>query len=288
MSYILPNKDLLEKNSKEIEGEDRYYNLSKLVYKKDNEKKLLFPIGIDKEHEKYYIDFEEKTSILIEGETGSGKSVFLNSIIISLLLKNTPEELQFVFIDPRNIELSLYNEIPHLYKETASSVYESLDAIKYIIDIINERKDLFSKQKVKNIHDYNEKADDKLPQVLLVVDEAADLLNIKETEDFIYSIIPDGYRYGIHIIIATNSYIKNVFNPKMIEQFDYIITFDLATEEQATLIKINGSNLLTVYGEALIKLNNNDQLYNVQTPYISIKDIKAVTEFINSNKNTNN
>ena len=283
MSYILPSKDLLEKNSKELEGEDRYYNLCKLIYKTDIEKKLLFPIGIDKLHEKYYIDLEGKTSIFIEGETGSGKSVFLNSIIISLLLKNSPEELQFVFIDPRNVELSLYNGIPHMYKDTVSSIYGSIDAIKYIIDIINERKELFSSQRVKNIHDYNEKSDVKLPQVLLVVDEAVDLLQIEETEDIINLIIPDGYRYGVHIIIATNSYIKSILKPNTIEQFDFVITFDLATEEQASLIKINGSNLLTVYGEALIKCNNKEQLYNVQTPYVSIKDIKTVTDFINSN-----
>ena len=143
MGYVFPEKELLEKNSEEICDEKKYYNLSKLIFKRDFNNKLLIPLGISKDGDEYYIDFNEKTSMFIAGETGSGKSVYLNDIIISLLLKNSPEDLQFVFIDQRNVELNMYNGIPLLYEECASSVDKSLELLNYVIKTIEKRKESF-------------------------------------------------------------------------------------------------------------------------------------------------
>ena len=112
--YVMPSKDLLIKNSERDDLEDRYYRLSKLLFKKDLNEKLLVPIGIDDKKEKCFVDLSEISTMLIGGETGSGKSVLIDSIIVSLLLKNTPDNLKFVFIDPKKIELFEYDGIPHI------------------------------------------------------------------------------------------------------------------------------------------------------------------------------
>lgn len=287
MEYILPEKELLEKNSLEIQNDKKYYNLSKLIYKKNNDRKLLFPIGIDQDKEKYYIDLYDKTSMFIVGETGSGKSVFLNSIIISLLMKNKPSDLQFIFIDPRNVELSSYNNIPHLYRHSISSIDESINALKYIMDIMEGRKKIFNDKKVEDIEKYNEISYEKLPQIILIIDEAMDILCSEKTENMINRLLPDGYKFGIHLIISTSSYIKNGFALSSMKLFDYIITFDLASKEQANFIKIHNANLLSVYGEALVKCNGN-KIIDIQTPYVSEHDIKEVTDFIKNQNYINN
>lgn len=279
MDYVFPEKEILEKSIEEISEEKKYYNLSRLIFKRDFDNKLLIPLGIDKEGEEYYIDFNEKTSMFIAGETGSGKSIYLNDIIVSLLLKNSPEDLQFVFIDQRNIELNLYNGIPLLYKDCVSDADDSIDMLNYVVKSIEKRKELFSKLKVNNIVKYNEKSDKKLPQIILIIDEATDILKLKETEDLINKILPDGYKFGVHIIIATNSYLKDCFSPNTMKLFNYKITFDLASKEQANLIKINDAHLLSVHGEVLVKYDR-DELVNLQLPYVSEQDIKNVVNFI--------
>ena len=279
MEYKLPDKSLLEKHSLELGNDKKYYNLSKLIYQRDFNNKLVFPIGIDNEKEKYYIDLEDKSGLLIAGETGSGKSIFLNSIIVSLLLKNTPEELQFIFIDPRNVELSLYNGIPHMLSDVISDKDKSITALKNIISMMEERVELFVANGAKNIQMYNESNEKKLPQVLVVIDEGIDVLDDDETKDLINEILCNGYKLGIHLMLATNSHFKSNFDMKTIKAFNYIVTFDLVSEEQANYIKIDGSNLLSVYGEALVKRQNNEVI-DIQAPYVSDNDIKEVVDFI--------
>lgn len=285
MEYILPDKSLLEKHSKELEKNKKYYNLSKLIHKKYSSDKLIFPIGIDKEKEEYYIDLYNKSGILIAGETGSGKSIFLNSIIISLLLKNNPSELKFVFIDPRNVELSAYNDLPHMLADTVFKKEDSISALEYVSYIMEGRRECFNKNNTKNIIDYNNSNIEKMPQIILVIDEAIDILTCEDTKIILKRILSDGNKFGIHILMATNSYFKTVFDMETINMFNCIITFDLASEEQADFIKIKKSNLLSITGEALVKYREDD-IIDIQTPYVSLNDIEEVVSFI-KNQNIN-
>ena len=278
MKYKLPDKSLLEEKSAEIIDNKYYYNLSKLIFKKDLDKKLLFPVGINSE-DKYFIDLKEKSSMFITGETGSGKSMFLNSIIISLLLKNTPDELMFLFVDPRKVELLPYEKLPHTLSDIASSKEEGLGLIKSLKKELEKRQSLFLQNNVKTIDDFNEITNNKLPHIIMIIDEATDLIKDKHFEDKLIEIINDGYRYGIHIIISTSSYLKDDLSKFFLNSMNYIVTFDLATKENADYIKIKEADLLTVYGEALIKCNGTE-IIDLQTPYISTKDICKVVDFI--------
>ena len=279
MEYLFPEKDLLEKNSNEIKNEKRYYNLSKLIYKTHKDHKLLFPIGIDNSNDKYYMDLTDKSSLLISGETGSGKSIFLNSLIISLLMKNNPDELKLLLIDSSKVELNLYNGIPHLLKNVLFDSDETINALNMILDIIEKRKKLFNKLNVKNIIEYNNKSENKMPQIIIVIDEAINILSKNESPIIISKIILAGCRFGIHLVLSTSAYLKEFVTTNLLNRFENILTFDLASAEQADYIKLKNSNLLTIYGEALVK-SRNRKIKNLQTPYVSTNDINSVVNFI--------
>lgn len=278
MSYVLPDKSLLEERSPEIDDNKKYYNLSKITFKKDLDNKLLFPVGVNPD-DKYYIDMQNRSSMLILGETGSGKSIFINSIIISLLLKNTPDELKLLFIDPRGAELGLYSGIPHLLKPVVRTKEQSLFELKKLLKELKNRENKLIEKNVKNIGDYNEISDDKMPHIVAIIDEAANIIADKNFEDIMIELLTVGYRCGIHVIISTNSYLRDQLSKFIINAFDYVLTFDLAMQEQADYISINEADLLTVYGEALIKCNGTN-IINLQTPYVSDKDIENVVNYI--------
>ena len=281
MAYKLPDKSLLEEKSPELDDK-RYYNLGKITFKKDLDNKLLFPIGLNTE-DKYYIDLSEKSSMLIIGETGSGKSIFLNSIIISLLLKNNPDELKILFIDPRGVEFKPYENIPHLLAKPISSKADSLWELDKIKKELNRRRELFINSDVKNINSYNDIVEEKLPRIIVIVDEAIDIIEDKDFEDNLLELITDGSRYGIHMIIATSSYLRKRLSTFFLRSFNYILSFDLASPELADYVKISGADLLTISGEALVKYSGNKTL-DLQTPYVSENDINNVVAFINKQK----
>lgn len=276
MDYNYPDKKILEKRSEELGKDDRYYNLRKLIFQKDFNNKLLIPLGIDGNNEKYYIDLIDKSGLFISGETGSGKSNFLNDIIISLLLKNSPEELQLILIDSKNVEFNIYNEIPHIYNK--KNITDINTSLIYLKEEMKRRRELFASNNVKRIEDYNSNSKEILPHLVLIIDETELPDNCVDHNDLIRGILSEGYKLGLHLILATSSYLKDNYDSKMLNEFNYVISFDQASEEQAEYLKIKKANLLSVYGEALIKLDD-ESIANIQVPYVSDKDIEEVVNF---------
>lgn len=278
--YVLPDKELLEKRSKELSNENKYYSLSKLTFKKDLKAELVVPVGINNEKVKYYMDLKHVSGIFIEGETGSGKSVFIDSIIISLLLKNTPDELRLLCIDPKIVELKAYEELPHLMSYVISDFKKGKVWLTGISNLIKEREDILKAKNIKEIDSLN--TGEKLPHVIVFIDESFDLINEEETKQVLKEILKKGDKLGVHLIMATNSYLKNGYDKSLLKLFPYVFTFDLSSKEQSKLINIEGADLLTVYGEAFVNIRNKD-IIRVQTPYTSEKDIKEVIKFIKEN-----
>ncbi len=272
--YILPTKELLSKTEELFNKDDNYFSLSKMIFKKDLSKKLTVPLGIDESNEKYYIDMESVPALLICGTTGSGKSIFLDNLIVTLLLKNNPDELRFMFFDPKLIELGEYDGIPHLMVDTDKE-YDT-DKLNFILKLLKDRKRSLNNT---SILEHNKNNENKLSQIFIIVDESIDVMKYDNINKIINEIIDNGVSLGIHLILATNSYIKNDFSSRMINKFPYIISYDLTDEKQATYLNIEGSDLLEEKGSVLVRCRDNE-LVRLQTPYISTEEIKRVVDFI--------
>lgn len=300
----MPSKDLLIKNSEMDDLDDRYYRLSKLLFKKDLNDKLLVPIGIDDKREKYFVNLNDISSMLIGGETGSGKSVLVDSIIVSLLLKNSPDDLRFVFIDPKKIELFEYDGIPHIIDngfdtDEISHIVDNgfdTDEISHLVDsgfasddwkrkivlikeMIDKRIELLSGIRVSNIKRYNDISADKLAQVVIVIDEAYDMIHDKEFIELVRCIGSVGVNIGVHLIMSTNMCVKSEFDKELFSLFGYVLTFDLSNSEQSRYMNLKGAEFLKVCGEAMIKVRG-EGVVRIQAPYISDEEIKRVVEFI--------
>ena len=263
MDWGYPSKDILETNSKEIKNNKDLYNLSNIIYKKYNNKKLTFPIGKNI-NDIYYLDLENISSIFITGETGSGKSNFIHSMLISLLLKNNTDELKLVLIDPKQIELLKYKELAQTYKLYGNNTLNSLKDLTYVITLIEERKKIDNKN---------------YPHILVIIDEISDIMDFKYTDNILDNIISVAKNYKIHLVLSTNMDSQKYINKKILNKFDYIISFDLSSSNQASYIKMDGANLLKSNGDALIK--TSDDIINIQTPYVSENDINNVINYIN-------
>lgn len=272
--YILPTKELLSKSEELFDKNSDYFSLSKMIFKKDLSKKLTVPLGIDTNSEKYYIDMQSVPALLICGTTGSGKSVFLDNMIITLLLKNSPDELRFMFFDPKLIELGEYDGIPHLMVDTDKE-YDT-DKLNFILKLLKDRKRLLND---KTILEHNKNSENKLSQIFIIVDESIDVMQYDGINKIINEIIDNGVSLGVHLVLATNAYIQKDFSSRMINKFPYIISYDLTDKKQATYLNIEGSDLLEDKGTALVKCRDN-RLIKLQTPYISSKEINRVVEFI--------
>lgn len=276
--YVMPSKDLLIKNSERDDLDDRYYRLSKLLFKKDLNDKLLVPIGIDDKKEKYFVNLNDISLMLIGGETGSGKSVLIDSIIISLLLKNSPDDLRFVFIDPKKIELFEYDGIPHM----VDSGFDTEDWKRKIVlikEMIDKRIELLSGVRVSNIRKYNDISNDKLAQVVIVIEEAYDMIHDKEFIELVRCIGSVDVNIGVHLIMSTNMCVKSEFDKELFSLFGYVLTFDLSNSEQSRYMNLKGAEFLKVCGEAMIKVRGKG-VVRIQAPYINDKEIKNVVEFI--------
>lgn len=272
--YILPTKELLSKSEELFDKDSDYFSLSKMIFKKDLSKKLTVPLGIDTNDEKYYIDMQSVPALLICGTTGSGKSVFLDNMIITLLLKNNPDELRFMFFDPKLIELGEYDGIPHLMVDTDKE-YDT-DKLNFILKLLKDRKRLLND---KTILEHNKNSENKLSQIFIIVDESIDVMQYDGINKIINEIIDTGVSLGVHLVLATNAYIQKDFSSRMINKFPYIISYDLTDKKQSTYLNIEGSDLLEDKGSALVKCRDN-KLIKLQTPFISNKEINRVVEFI--------
>ncbi len=272
--YILPTKELLLKTEELFDKNSDYFSLSKMIFKKDLTKKLTVPLGIDNNNEKYYIDMEKVSALLICGTTGSGKSIFLDNLIITLLLKNNPDELRFMFFDPKLVELGEYDGIPHLMVDTDKEY--DIDKLNFTLKLLKDRKKLLNG---KSILEHNKNNENKLSQIFIIIDESIDIMKYENINKIINEIINNGVSLGIHLVLATNSYIQAQFSSKMINKFPYIISYDLTDKNQSSYLNIEGSDLLEEKGSVLVRCRDNE-LVKLQTPYISDEEIKRIVDFI--------
>ncbi len=254
-------KELLQEDYK-LEN-NNYISLREILEHQKIENKLVVPLG--KEKEKYhYIDFNDIPCLLVTGETGSGKSVFLDSIIVSLMMKNTSKEIKFIMMDPKKIELGYYNDL----KYTKENIYSDKEEQK---KALNNIKKTYEKRKENN---------QQLFHLFIIIDESCELMKMEGTSEILKEITKDCDKVGIHFIIATNSANENFFDKELIESIKHKVTFDLTSKAEANWLNIKNSQNLKTPGEAIASSKNQNIRIKLQTPYISTEDILTIVNYL--------
>lgn len=258
-----------------------------------NDKMLEVPLGRAVTGQVVMADLTKMPHLLIAGATGSGKSVAINVIITSILLKAKPHQVKFLMIDPKKVELSVYNGIPHLLSPVVSEPKRASKALGKVVAEMERRYELFAGFGVRNIKGYNkmvqeanEKNDDNdpyLPLILVIVDELADLMMTvsNDVEDAIVRIAQMGRAAGIHMILATQRPSVDVITGLIKANVPSRVAFAVSSGiDSRTILDTNGAEKLLGRGDMLFMPIDQNKPTRVQGAFISDKDVESVVDFI--------
>lgn len=264
---------------------------------KTHKSRLAFAVGKDIAGKIMVTDIAKMPHLLIAGATGSGKSVCINTLVMSILYKASPDEVKLIMIDPKVVELSVYNGIPHLLIPVVSDPKKAAGALNWAVAEMTRRYKLFADCNVRNLAGYNEKIkaiedipDDtkpeKLPQIVIVVDELADLMMVApgEVEDAICRLAQLARAAGIHLIIATQRPSVNVITGLIKANMPSRIAFAVSSGvDSRTILDMNGAEKLLGKGDMLFYPYGYSKPVRVQGAFVSDEEVAAVTEFLKSN-----
>ncbi len=258
---------------------------------RDNPSKVSFAVGKDIGGNNIVGNIAKLPHLLIAGTTGSGKSVCTNSLIISLLYKATPEEVRLIMVDPKMVELGIYNGIPHLLIPVVTDPKKAAGALQWAVVEMMKRYRAFSEIGVRDLASYNAhaaKSDDmeKMPQIVVVIDELADLMLVaaKEVEESICRVAQMGRAAGMHLIIATQRPSADVITGLMKANIPSRIAFAVASSlESRIILDTTGAEKLVGRGDMLYFPLGSGKPQRVQGCLISDEEVAAVVEFIKQN-----
>ena len=263
--------------------ESRYFGLKEVINDDDNFELPLY-LGINTDNEKTAIDLAKAPHMLIAGETGSGKSVCLASIITSLIYKKTADELELMLIDKKN-ELSIFNELPHLIYNSLNNDDDIISALRSLEGELRDRNNKITKKGARNIQEYNKKAKNKLPYIVLIIDELQDLFNRdikKEAEKILNTIASLGRSAGIHIIAATQRPSAKVITGELKANLPTKIALSVANNtDSRVILDHKGAEDLIGNGDALLKRKESVKLEHIQIPNITTEEIERIVDYIN-------
>ena len=255
-----------------------------------HDSKVAFAVGKDISGKCVVGDITKLPHLLIAGTTGSGKSVCTNSLIISLLYRATPDEVRLIMVDPKMVELSIYNGIPHLLIPVVTDPKKAAGALQWAVTEMMKRYRLFSERHVRDLNAYNKaiaEEDDpaltKLPQIVVVIDELADLMLVaaKEVEESICRIAQMGRAAGVHLIIATQRPSSDVITGLMKANIPSRIAFAVASSlESRIILDTSGAEKLVGKGDMLYYPVGSGKPRRVQGCFIADEEVSAVTEYI--------
>jgi S-DNA-T family DNA segregation ATPase FtsK/SpoIIIE len=249
--------------------------------------------------------------LLIAGATGTGKSVGLNAMICSILYKATPEEVKFIMIDPKRIELSSYDDIPHMISPVVTDVKKATNALFWAVKEMERRYELLSEKRVRNIAQYNQNIrkeqkvskeqpnpsasngddpsvkTDLLPYIIIIIDELADLMMVtsKDVEFALTRLAQMARASGIHMILATQRPSVDVLTGIIKANFPTRLTFQVSSRtDSRTIIDSNGAEQLLGNGDMLFLPPGTARLQRIHGAFISEEEISQITEFLKSQK----
>lgn len=256
--------------------------------------KLLVGLGKDIMNNTKYVEIDKTPHLLVAGATGSGKSVCINCMIISILMRTKPDEVKLMLIDPKKVELSMYNGVPHLIRPVVTNPKEAAIALKKIVDEMDHRYNIFEERGVKNIATYNEYIDNKnktlppeerikrMPYIVVIVDELADLMMVasKEVEECILRITQMARAAGIHLVIATQRPSTDVITGLIKANIPSRISFAVSNGiDSRTILDMLGAEKLLGRGDMLFKPLDENTPIRIQGAWITDEEIKRVVDY---------
>lgn len=247
--------------------------------------KLTFVLGKDVSGKPMVSDISKMPHMLVAGSTGSGKSVCINGLICSILFKATPDEVKFIMIDPKMVELSIYNDIPHLLIPVVTDMKKAPYALSWAVNEMNRRYKLFAQNRVRDINGYNELGDleEKMPRIVIIVDELADLMMVSpnEVEDAICRLAQMARACGMHLVLATQRPSVDVITGLIKSNIPSRIAFAVSSQvDSRTILDSVGAEKLIGKGDMLYSPQGISKAQRIQGAFISDKEVKDIVEFI--------
>ncbi len=249
---------------------------------KKKEIKLPIALGKSISGEPITSDLSSMPHLLIAGTTGSGKSVCINTIILSLIYKHTPDICKFILIDPKMLELSTYEGIPHLLCPVITEAKKAASVLGWVVKEMENRYRLMTKVGVRNIDGYNEKHKVKMPYIVVIVDEMSDLMLVagKEIENYIQKLSQMARAAGIHIIMATQRPSVDVITGTIKANFPTRISFQVTSKiDSRTILGEQGAEQLLGKGDMLY-MSSANRITRIHAPYVSEVEIDKVNNFL--------
>lgn len=276
----IPNKEILSVSLKEV----------LLSQNNDMDKKLQVALGKDITGESIFMEINKTPHMLVAGATGSGKSVSINSFILSILLKATPEEVKMIMIDPKKVELAPYNGIPHLLTPVVTEPKRAAVILKKMVLEMETRYELFAKTNTRNIEGFNSKLKKdnpdhfkELPYIVIIIDELADLMMVasNEVETSIARLAQMARAAGIHLVIATQRPSTDVITGLIKSNIPTRLSFSVSSSiDSRTILDQSGAEKLLGKGDMLLSANGSNNLNRIQGTFVSDEEIIEVVEYI--------
>lgn len=260
--------------------------LKELIASKDfqtSEDKLTIALGKDIAGHPVIGDLGDMPHLLIAGTTGSGKTVCVNTLIVSLLYRCSPNDLKLLMVDPKMVELAPYNGMPHLLCPVVTDAKKASVALGWVVNEMEERYQLLAKAGARNIKSYNEKESEKMPYIVVIIDEMADLMMIArdQIESAITRLAQLSRAVGIHLIMATQRPSVDVITGVIKANFPARVSFKVASKvDSRTVLDMNGADKLLGKGDMLFLKPGDEKLTRAQGALVSDKEIEKIVDFI--------
>jgi len=270
----VPNKTIATVSLREILTSEEF------KHRKGN---LTVAIGKDVAGRAQVADIDRMPHLLIAGATGSGKSVCINVIILSLLYTNSPDELRFIIIDPKRVELASYNDIPHLLTPVITDVSKTINALKWVVGEMDRRYQVLSAAGKRNLAAYNQAASEPMPYILVIIDELADLMAVaaNEVETAIIRLAQMSRAVGIHLIVATQRPSVDVITGQIKANITARIAFSVASQtDSRTILDAAGAEKLLGRGDCLFISAELSKPKRLQGAMVTDVEIEKVTNFL--------
>jgi S-DNA-T family DNA segregation ATPase FtsK/SpoIIIE len=280
----IPNKSLVgvevPNQIKAIVGLKEILTGQQFQNKKNN---LYIALGNDVAGDPWAYDISKMPHLLVAGATNSGKSVCLNAIIISLMYQNNPDNLKFIMVDPKRVELTVYEGIPYLITPVITDIGSTINALKWCLNEMDRRFELLRSKKHRNIQGYNESSSDKLPYIIFIIDELADLMvaAAKDIEAGVIRLAQMARAVGIHLILATQRPSVDIITGVIKANMPARIAFSVAQgNDSRTILDSLGAEKLLGRGDMLFAAPEMSKPIRLQGAYVSDEEIKKIVKYV--------